>query len=297
MTDLTMSAGRVPSCAEATDLAAAFVLGALDADEAEAVRAHLASCAEAHAEFDELAGVLEVLAHSAPVLEPPASLGPRIRAAAAADLAARGGTARLATAEATAGAAEGAPPPAPTAVADPTASLPAPVSIEAARARRLGSGAGTWALRIAAVLAIAGLGAWNVLLQGQLGEAQRYERDVAAVLDVAGEEGSLTAVLTPEGSDGPSGIAAVAADGSVRLAMRDLAPTAGTEVYEAWVIAGDGVPRPLGGFTVGPGGVASFEADGLPTEPGIVLALTREPVPGATTPTTPVVSLGTATAG
>ena len=42
---------------EVVDLAASFVLGALDEDEMAAVRAHLASCAESHAEFDELGGM------------------------------------------------------------------------------------------------------------------------------------------------------------------------------------------------------------------------------------------------
>ncbi len=77
--------------------------------------------------------------------------------------------------------------------------------------------------------------------------------------------------------------------------MRDLAPTTGDQVYEAWVIGSDGVPVALGGFTPGSSGTAAFEAAGLPTDPGIVLALTLEPGPGATTPTMPIVSAGTAT--
>ncbi len=79
--------------------------------------------------------------------------------------------------------------------------------------------------------------------------------------------------------------------------MQDLAPTTGDQVYEAWVIGGDGTPVPLGSFKVGANGTASFAAGGLPVAPGIVLALTREPGPGATTPTLPIVSKGVATAG
>jgi len=139
------------------------------------------------------------------------------------------------------------------------------------------------------------LGGWNLLLQGQLNEAQRYEQNVAVVLDKAGQPGSLIAVLSSE--DGAaSGLAAVDATGAVTLAMGDLAPTSGNEVYEAWVIAGDGVPVPLGSFQVGSSGTAAFTGTGLPPEAGIVLALTREPAPGATTPTLPIVSSGTATA-
>jgi anti-sigma-K factor RskA len=155
---------------------------------------------------------------------------------------------------------------------------------------------GAWAMRVAAVLAIVVLGGWNLLLQGQLATAQSYEQAVAAVLDVAGQEGSLTAVLTAEGDGGPTGLAAVSAAGEVTLAMRDLPATNGTQVSEAWVIASDGVPVPLGDFQVDDAGTAFFTGDGLPSEPGIVLALTLEPGPGATSPTLPIVSLGTASA-
>jgi hypothetical protein len=151
-------------------------------------------------------------------------------------------------------------------------------------------------MRIAAVLAITLLGAWGLLLQNQLDSARSYEQNVAAVLDVAGQPGSLTAVLTPEGGDGPAGLAAVASDGMVRIAMRDLPATTGNQVYEAWVIGSDGVPKPLGGFRVGETGIAYFEGGGLPAQAGIVLALTLEPGPGATAPSSTPVSLGTAVA-
>jgi anti-sigma-K factor RskA len=119
---------------------------------------------------------------------------------------------------------------------------------------------------------------------------------VAAVLDVAGQPGSLTAILTGEGADAPAGLAAVASDGSVRIAMRDLPATTGNQVYEAWVIGSDGVPVPLGDFKVGATGIAFFEGRGLPTQAGIVLALTLEPGPGATAPSSTPVSVGVATA-
>ncbi len=271
------------TCDEIRDLAAPFVLGALDADEAEAVRAHLASCADAHAEIAELAGVLPVLDGSVPQVEPPASLKVRLMAAAAADRESR-----------TTGAVPGAVP----VIAKTAAPLAFPTASqrEARAVARGRPSIGSWAVRIAAVLAIALVGGWNLLLQGQLDEARTYEQNVAAVLDVAGQPGSLTAVLTAEGGDGPSGLAAVGGDGAVILAMRALTPTSGAQVYEAWVIGSDGAPVPLGGFQVGQTGTAFFQGSGLPTDPGIVLALTLEPGPGATAPTSPIVSLGTATA-
>ena len=90
MTDMTRPTRPDLSCDDVRELAASFVLGALDADEADAVRAHLASCADPHAEMAERGSVLNVLAESVPVVEPPAALKGRILAAAAADLEARG---------------------------------------------------------------------------------------------------------------------------------------------------------------------------------------------------------------
>ena len=287
MTDMTRPTRPDLSCDDVRELAASFVLGALDADEVDAVRAHLASCADPHAELAELGSVLNVLAESVPVVEPPAALKGRILAAAAADLEARG-----------AGAADvvAAPPPIAPESASPAAPTAFPTAAERQQRTADRSGIASWAMRIAAVLAIALLGGWGLLLQNQLDSARSYERSVAAVLDVAGQPGSLTAVLTPEGGVGPAGLAAIASDGTVKIAMRDLPATTGNQVYEAWVIGSDGVPKPLGGFRVADTGIAYFEGGGLPTQAGIVLALTLEPGPGATAPSSTPVSLGTAVA-
>jgi anti-sigma-K factor RskA len=174
------------------------------------------------------------------------------------------------------------------------AALPSAAERQQRAATRAGTG--TWVLRIAAVLTIALLGGWNLLLQGQLSVARTYEQSVAAVLEVASQPGSLTAILTGEGADAPAGLAAVAPDGSVRIAMRELPATTGNQVYEAWAIGSDGVPVPIGGFKVGDTGIAYFEGGGAPTQAGIVLALTLEPEPGATAPSSTPVSLGVATA-
>jgi hypothetical protein len=140
---------------------------------------------------------------------------------------------------------------------------------------------------------VAALGSWNLLLQNQLNDAQAYERNVAAVLDAAAAPGSQTAVLAAGGGTG-SGIAAVQEDGDLAIAMRDLAPTSGNSVYEAWVIGADGVPVPVGNFRVGETGIGFLQTGGVPSAEGIVLALTLEPGPGATTPTMPIISSGVA---
>ncbi len=153
----------------------------------------------------------------------------------------------------------------------------------------------SWVLGLAAVLAIVALGGWNLSLQSQLGEAQAYQRQVAAVLDSAAQPGALTAVMKSPTGDGATGLAVVAPDGTMRIAMRDLAPTTGPEVYEAWAILPESAPAPLGGFQVGSNGVGYLETGGSPTQSGVVLALTREPGPGATAPSSDPISVGTAT--
>jgi anti-sigma-K factor RskA len=271
------------TCDDVRDLAAGFVLDALEPDEMAAVREHLATCADPHAEIAELASAVPVLAASVPVVEPPAALGARIRAAAAADLADRG--APVASAPAVVAPA--------VATLAPVVPLPTGDDREQRAAARRRPGAGTWLMGIAAVLAIALLGGWNLQLQGQLSSAQAYEDAVADVLDVAAQPGSMTALLTADGG-GPTGLAAVDGSGALTMAMQALAPTSGEEVYEAWVIAADGVPVPLGSFQVDASGTGTLASSDLPTEPGIVLALTREPGPGATSPTLPIVASGEA---
>ncbi len=302
------------TCAEVRDLAPAFVLGALEPDEMDAVRTHLAECPKAHAEFVEFGSVVPALAETLKPVEPDPRVRDRILAAAAADRAGAGSPdAMPATAEVAAGdavvagvgphdavgsvaAAAAAPPvtapvPAP---ATPVTPTPFPSfaeqarRAERARASRLG-----WALRAAAVLAIVVLGGWNLLLQGRLDASETYNRDVAAVLEVGAQPGAMTAVLAPQGAGGPRGLAALAPDGSLALAVSDLGPTSGSQVYEAWAIVGDAPPVPLGGFTVGQAGTGRLEGSGVEPQAGLAVALTLEPGPGATAPTGSPVVVGT----
>ena len=276
------------SCDEVRDLAASFVLGALTEPEMVAVREHLADCPETHDEFVELGSVVPALDAAVPLMEPPTGLRDRIMAVAAADLDAR----RQGDASPVAQAAPAVPavaaPPEPEAAPAPAVE---PIPIESARRRR----PLTWIAGLAAVLAIVVLGAWNLSLQGQLNAAQTYQQQVASVLSAASQPGALTAVLSPPSGQGPNGIAAVTSDGKMRIAMRDLAPTSGDEVYEAWMILPNTPPAPVGGLTVGSDGSGFIEAGGVPAQPGLVLALTREPRPGMTAPSGDPVSVGTTT--
>jgi hypothetical protein len=288
MTDPRLPGGQPGglTCESVRDVAASFVLDALPEDEMAAVREHLATCPEPHPEIAELADVVPVLHAAVRPAEPPAALKERIMAAAAADLDERTRTAPVAESpmrlDPSAGSA-GVP------ARDATGERPIPIS-----GRR--QPPWSWALGIAAVLAIVLLGGWNLSLRSALSDAQAYERAVASVLDTARQPGAVTAVLASPAGEGPTGFAAVAHDGTMRIAMRELAPTTGDEVYEAWMIEGSNAPVAIGGFRVGADGSGYLEATGVPPESGLVLALTREPRPGMTAPSSDPVSVGTAMA-
>jgi anti-sigma-K factor RskA/putative zinc finger protein len=276
------------SHADALDLAAGYVLGALEPAEQAAVRHHLGTCPESHAEFEELGGVVPALLEldESELVEPPPALRERIIAAARADLAARGAGARSESSPAAA-------VPAPTAAAPARPALTAfPSASErdarrASRTRRL-----DWALRIAAVIAIVAVGAWGLGLQRQLDSASRFDQAVATVLDAAARPGAQAVILTPAAGKQGRGIAAVAADGTVTLAMRDLSATNDGQVYTAWVIVGQNAPIPVSDFTVDANGTASVTTRPAATPAGAIIALTLEPNAGNNAPKGPIISTG-----
>ena len=161
------------------------------------MRAHLATCSDAHAEIAELGGVLPVLDASVPVVEPPAGLegtdhggrgrGPGGTRGRAEGRSARGRGGRRDRRPRRSRRSPVAPRP-PQPPERPLRRRSRAPTNEPPAAR--GASTGTWVLRIAAVLAIVLLGGWNLLLQGQLNTANAYEQSVAAVLDVAAQPGS-----------------------------------------------------------------------------------------------------------
>jgi Anti-sigma-K factor rskA/Putative zinc-finger len=270
---------------EAIDLAPAYVLQALEPSEEAAVRAHLSSCQLPHPEFDELGGVVPALLEldESELVEPPAALGDRIVAAAAADLEERTLAEQARTERTRAVAATPIPFPSAeerTIRAERTQARTSPLD---------------WVFRIAAVIAIVALGAWGLNLQSQLNEARTFDAAVATVLQAANQPGAKVAVLAPAQNQQGSGLAAVQADGSVVLAMHDLPASSGSEVYTTWVILPDQAPTSVGDFAVGSSGVQQFTSRPAQTPAGATIAITREPNAGNTAPKGPVVSAGVAT--
>jgi hypothetical protein len=275
-------------CDAVRDLAPLFVTGALERAEAAAVREHLSACEDPHLELLELGEAATALLETVEPVYPPPALKGRLMAAAAADLR-EGRHASGAPAPGVASVAARLPVPAPGSHLEPSR---VPVSIDHERERRRRPGL-AWLAVAAAVIVGLALGGWNVALRGQLADAQAYQAGVDAALLLAARPGSLTAVIVTDGG-GSAGFGVVGVDGTVRLALRGLAPTGGTQVYTAWGIAGDAAPVPLADVRVGADGTAAGSGSSPVVVPGMVLALTLEPAGGAQAPTLPIVASGVA---
>ena len=255
---------------QAPDLAPLYVLGALEEAEMASVREHLATCPNPTLSSRSFGGVVPYLLDdpSIKLVEPPAALGDRILAAAAADLAARATVAvsepRLTLSEPPRSRSK--PRRRPSSSCRHRSARPGPIGPAFARALE-------WVLRIAAVVAIVALGAGVLRLKARLAtwsaRSPRRELPVRGltVLAVAAQEGSQTAILAPVEPGGPRGLAAVAFR---RLdPVRDGRPRANQRqpVYETWAIVGEEAPVPLGSFTVDATGVADFTSRQGPTGP------------------------------
>jgi anti-sigma-K factor RskA len=87
-------------------------------------------------------------------------------------------------------------------------------------------------------------------------------------------------------------VAVVVSSGSGRVVLSGLASTSGSQVYEVWLIGADGRPIPAGALhTTGAGDGWLDTLAPVPQGP-VTVAVTREPGPGATTPTLPILTSG-----
>lgn len=195
------------------ELGAAYALGALEPDEARAVRDHLATCTQAHAELRSLLGADAVLAMSLEPVEPSPALRERV----------------MASIERTVQ--ERAP------VVRPTAGAEPPrrgwldwLSPRVARP-----------LAVAAVVALLAVGAWGVTLQSQLAERDRALRAVAdAIAD--GET-----AFRVEGSAGRGYVVDTPGSGAA-LVVAELAALPADRIYELWLLDAAGTPVAVGTF-------------------------------------------------
>jgi len=196
------------------ELAAAFALGALDADEARAVAEHLASCQEPHEEARAALGASMALAMSLEPAQPSAGLRDRL----------------MQTVERT---------PQPW-----LAAAPAPLQERPARARgwrdRLLPRLMVPLAAVAAVAVIA-LGVLNLNLQSQLADRDRALRAVADAI------ASGQAAFRVEGQDGRGYVVDTAGSGST-LVVADLTSLPADKLYELWLLDAAGTPVAVGTF-------------------------------------------------
>jgi hypothetical protein len=285
------------TCDEVRELAAQYVLHGLDASVSAAVREHLAGHPDGHPEFVELAGPALALAYLTDPVNPPTDLKKRVLTAAAAtdqDAAARSGGA----------------------LAAPDLAAPSSGRVEPRgpqRAERQGRRAvfthsrvtaARWAFAVAAILAIVALVFANAALQRDVSSAGQFSDQLHRAVALAATPGSRLAVIgTALGTGGsagsavptgPNGLAVIPQSGPGILVMQGLGATDGSQVYEAWAIVGTAVPVPIGSFGVGINGFGWLTDLTVPAGGSVVVALTREPGPGATKPTLPIVASGTA---
>jgi Anti-sigma-K factor rskA, C-terminal/Putative zinc-finger len=312
-----MSMLRRINCAEATDRASFFVLGALDAREAIEVRDHLETCSQPHTEFRDAGGVVPYLAAALEPAEPSADLRRRLLEAVDGDLRARrrdDTAAERLVASFEAPSVPATPPPPPVVAPAPPAPAPQPVAAPAAvtaarpaprpatakpavlepvaapsRGRR------RWLLPLAvaaAVALIAALGAWNMVLQQNAAQAQQRAALLRDAIVASQAPDSLVARL--DGTDtapNASGFVAMPSDGPGYLVVEGLNPAPPGRTYEAWFIQGD-EQRPAGLLEVAPDGLAVLS--GLaPDGPVEAVGVTLERTGGADEPSDPLLLQGT----
>jgi anti-sigma factor RsiW len=196
------------SCARATDLAAEYVLGALDDVDADDVRRHLAACGEPHAEFAELGGVVPYLATSLDPVEPAPELRVHILGAIAGSLTV----------------------PAPRDAARPARTVdPVPA---VARSRRRWQWTVPAMLRLGLVAAVAAavvLAVSLVSLNARLSESQAYADRLAHAAALASVPGARTAALVSgDAGTGVGGLAVLPSGAAGVLVISGLAPTQGS---------------------------------------------------------------------
>ena len=255
------------SHSEFEELAAGYVLGALEPDDEQVFQRHLDGCPVCEANVRELEAVVGELAYAVPPADPPDTVWAGIR--------------REIRSEAVR----------PEAV--PRAPAPSPDHAAPARARRGGGRVQRLLPRLAAaaaILLLVGLSVWNVNLRDQnatyrdrvtaLEEATRLANDPTASLvaldDAEGTTGAQAAVLVSSRED--RGV----------LLIENLPPLQRDRVYELWGVPGGKIADAQKALVFVPlrrQGTQALEFE-VPIQPGTVFAITEEPGPdGSEKPT------------
>jgi hypothetical protein len=222
--------------ADLRDLLGAYALGALDAEESAAVRAHLATCDECQVELATLWAAVDALPEIIEPMDPPPALRDLIAAAIQAEPTV-------------------APLAAPVVPVRPAVVVPPPEPIRPSQS--WWSRAAPWAAAALLLLSL-GLLLWNLQLRQEMATSVPETIALAPTDAAPGASGELHTL--PDGE-------------TLILDVRDLPPLAPDQVYEVWLIGAEG-PVPAGVFDQSTDRHAivadrgQFEAVAITAEPG-----------------------------
>jgi anti-sigma-K factor RskA len=245
---------------EYEQLAAGYVLGALEPDDEHVFQRHLGGCPECEANVRDLEEVVGTLAYTAPPVDPPETLWASIQREI------RPEQRRV------------PPPP--------------------ARSRRRVSPLVARLAAAAAIVALAALSVWNLNLRDQNAGYRDRVATLEEASRLLNEPNTAKATLKGTAAEAQATVLASPAQGRGVLIVENLPPLQRDKVYELWGIpkGGKGRPQKAGVFTVPlrPQGVQTLEFQ-IPIQPDTVFAITEEPGPqGSDQPTTPPILSGAA---
>jgi anti-sigma-K factor RskA len=266
------------SHSEFEELAAGYVLGALEPDDEHDFQRHLSGCATCEANVRELEAVVGKLAYATPPVDPPDTLWAGIRREIQPEAARPGAVPAAARQETTPDAAPQAPrvPRAP-----------------ARRRPRLLPGLAA----AAALLMVAVLSVWNLNLRDENAAIRDRVAALERVTQLANDpNASLVTMDDTAGLEGAQAtvIASSTQDRGVLL-IESLPPLAQNRVYELWGVPQGDIAKAQKALVFVPlrrQGVQALEFE-VPIQPGTVFAITDEPGPdGSEKPTTDPLLVG-----
>jgi anti-sigma-K factor RskA len=252
------------SHSEFEELAAGYVLGALEPDDEHDFQRHLGGCATCEANVRELEAVAGELAYAVPPVDPPDTLWAGIRREIQPEAAPRGATQR-----------------------------PAGPARGGRRGPRLLPGLAA----AAAILMVAVLSVWNLSLRDE----NAAIRDRVAALERATQLANdpNASLVTMDEVPGPEGAQATVIASSRQdrgvLLIESLPPLARDRVYELWGVPQGDIDQAQKALVFVPlrrQGVQALEFE-VPIQPGTVFAITDEPGPdGSEKPTSQPLLVG-----
>jgi anti-sigma-K factor RskA len=239
--------------ADLEQLAAGYVLGALEPDDEHEFRRHLDACLLCHAEVTELEAVVGELAFAVPAATPPRGLRATLRRSIGFSPRRRGLLAF-----------------------QPRPGRPAVAVLGA----------------LLVTLVLFGLSFANMSLRNQSAIEKNQLAELRAALSQLGDpDARLLRLAPPPGGQGRGTIAASVATGRGVLVVEGLPGPGPGQVYQLWAVppGGDPAQAAPGRVWISSAGVATIRFGDLPIEAGTTFMVTVEPRGGSVRPALPPV--------